>query len=95
MTEEQRLTARVLGRVQGVGYRWWVRGRAQELGLHGWVANNSDDRTVELVAEGPTDALDALERLLWTGPSAAHVERVDGAREPASGDFHRFEITRP
>jgi acylphosphatase len=59
------------------------------------VANNADDRTVELVAEGPTVALDALERLLWSGPSAALVERVDVSREPASGEFHRFEITRP
>jgi acylphosphatase len=89
------MTARVVGRVQGVGYRWWVRVRAGELGLTGWVANDPDDRTVELVAEGPAAALDALERLLWQGPSSAHVERVDASREPASGGFHRFEITRP
>jgi acylphosphatase len=95
MTPEQRLTARVIGRVQGVGYRWWVRGRAKELGLTGWVANHPDDRTVELVAEGLTAALDAFELLLWAGPSAAHVERVDASREAASGGFQGFEITRP
>jgi acylphosphatase len=95
MTAEQRLTARIVGRVQGVGYRWWVRRRADELGLTGWVANNPDDRTVELVAEGPVAALDALERMLRMGPSSARVERIDAAREPASGAFDRFEISRP
>lgn len=95
MTAEQRLTARVVGRVQGVGYRWWVRRRADELGLTGWVANNRDDRTVELVAEGPAASLDALERMLRVGPSSARVERIDASREPASGAFDRFQITRP
>jgi acylphosphatase len=95
MTGGQRLTARVVGRVQGVGYRWWVRRRAEELGVTGWVANNPDDRTVALVAEGPEAALDALERLLWVGPSGAHVEQVDASRESASTTFDRFEITRP
>ena len=95
MTAEERLSARVVGRVQGVGFRWWVRSRADELGLTGWVANDPDDRAVELVAEGSTKALDAFEQMLWDGPASAHVERVEAAREPASGAFRRFEITRP
>ncbi|HET6744830.1 MAG TPA: acylphosphatase [Candidatus Limnocylindria bacterium] len=94
MEEEQRLTARVVGRVQGVGYRWWVRSRADELGLTGWVMNTNDERGVELVAEGAPARLDALERLLWQGPRSAHVEAVEAAREPASGEFGRFEISR-
>jgi acylphosphatase len=95
MTAEERLSARVIGRVQGVGYRWWARSRADELGLTGWIANDPDDRAVELVAEGSARALDAFERMLWEGPASAHVERVDAARELASGAFPRFEITRP
>lgn len=95
MTGPERLSARVIGRVQGVGFRWWARSRADELGLTGWVANDPDDRSVELVAEGPAAALDAFERLLWAGPASAQVEQVEASRQPASGGFHRFEITRP
>ena len=94
MEGEQRLSARVMGRVQGVGYRWWLRSRAEELGLTGWVMNSDDERGVELVAEGDPSRLDALERLLWQGPRAAMVESVDASRTPASGEFGRFEITR-
>lgn len=93
MTAE-RLSARVVGRVQGVGYRWWVRARARELGLTGWVANENDERLVTLRAEGPEVGLDALERLLWQGPAAARVESVEASREPASGTFSGFEIVR-
>jgi acylphosphatase len=95
MTGHERLSARVIGRVQGVGYRWWARARADEMGLTGWVANDPDDRAVEVVAEGTPEALDAFERLLWAGPSSAQVEQVEASREPASGGFRRFEITRP
>jgi acylphosphatase len=94
MAGEQRLTARVVGRVQGVGFRWWVRSRADELGLTGWVMNADDERGVELVAEGQPARLDALERLLWKGPSSARVEEVEASRQPASGEFGRFEISR-
>ena len=95
MTGHERLSARVVGRVQGVGYRWWARARADELGLTGWIANDPDDRAVEVVAEGTPPALDAFERLLWEGPSSAEVERVEASRESSSGSFRRFEITRP
>ncbi|WP_026316139.1 acylphosphatase [Actinokineospora enzanensis] len=52
--ERVRLTAWVRGRVQGVGFRWWTRARALELGLVGW-ARNADDGRVEVVAEGGRD----------------------------------------
>jgi acylphosphatase len=87
------MTARVTGRVQGVGFRYWVRSRAQGLGLTGWVQNDSDERSVTLLAEGPPDRLDELERLLRIGPSSARVEEVAAEREPASGAFERFEIS--
>lgn len=90
----ERLTARITGRVQGVGFRWWVRRHADELGLVGWVMNADDDRSVEIVAEGDGSALGELERLLRIGPSGARVESVDVRRSPASGEFDRFGIVR-
>ncbi len=90
----ERLSARITGRVQGVGFRWWVRRHADELGLVGWVMNADDDRSVEIVAEGDGSALEELERLLRIGPSGARVESVDARRGPASGEFDRFGIVR-
>ncbi|HSK94281.1 MAG TPA: acylphosphatase [Candidatus Angelobacter sp.] len=90
----ERLRARVEGRVQGVGFRWWTRRRAEALGLVGWIMNADDERSVELVAEGMPDRLDELERLLHVGPDGARVERVEIRREPASGEFDQFGIVR-
>jgi acylphosphatase len=91
----ERLSATVVGRVQGVGFRWWVRTAADRLGLTGWVQNGSDERSVELVAEGRSQALDQLEQLLRQGPPGAVVDRVEADRSPASGSYGRFQITRP
>ncbi len=88
------MTARVEGRVQGVGFRCWIRRRAESLGVVGWVMNAADERSVELVAEGDPERLDELERLLHQGPDGARVERVEARREPASGEFDRFGIMR-
>ena len=88
------MTAQVTGRVQGVGLRWWIRSRAAELNLTGWVMNDADERRVTVVAEGDPDDLDELERMLWQGPSGARVEQVDAERGPASGEYVRFEIGR-
>lgn len=63
-----RLTAWVAGRVQGVGFRWWVRSRALELGLTG-LAQNLDDGRVKVVAEGTEERCRALLALLQ-GPGA-------------------------
>lgn len=90
----ERLAARIVGRVQGVGFRWWARRQAESLGITGWVMNADDERSVELVAEGQADRLDELERLLRIGPPGARVERVDARREPASGEFDAFGIVR-
>lgn len=94
MTARQRLTARVSGRVQGVGFRYWTVRQATSLGLVGWVMNHDAENAVELVAEGDPVALDALERLLQRGPPGSRVEQVDASRGPASGEFTRFQITR-
>lgn len=92
---KQRMRARISGRVQGVGFRWWVVRQADSLGLTGWVMNDPDERSVELLAEGDATALDALERLLHTGPPGAWVDALATAREPASGEFSSFSISRP
>ncbi len=92
--EHRRMRARVSGRVQGVGFRWWARRQAEALGLVGWVVNRDDERSVDLLAEGPPQALDALERLLHQGPPGAWVDSVDTSREAASGEFTRFSISR-
>lgn len=91
---DERLTARVTGRVQGVGFRWWVQRQATDLGLLGWVMNADDERSVELVAEGSRAALDDLERRLRRGPSGARVDSVTVQRGPASGEFRTFGIVR-
>lgn len=88
------MTARITGRVQGVGFRWWVRRQAEALDLTGWVMNADDERSVELVAEGEAAALDELERLVRAGPSGSRVETVQADRGPASGEFGHFGIVR-
>ena len=93
--QAERLSATITGRVQGVGFRWWVRSAADRMGLTGWVMNGADERSVELVAEGPAASLDQLEQLLRNGPPGAVVDRVEAARSPASGSYDRFQITRP
>jgi acylphosphatase len=94
MTTPERLTARVRGRVQGVGYRWWAVEAASQLELVGWIRNAEDERAVELVAEGNATALDTFEAQLHEGPRAALVEDVQATRGPAAGGMTRFEIQR-
>jgi acylphosphatase len=71
-----RFVARVSGRVQGVGFRFFVQMRAEELRLSGSVGNRPD-RSVRVEAEGPKPALDKLLRDLHEGPPAARVDRVE------------------
>ncbi|KGN31855.1 acylphosphatase [Knoellia sinensis KCTC 19936] len=66
-----RITLNVRGRVQGVGFRWWTRARALELGLVGHARNTSDGR-VEVVAQGPRGAVDRFVALLSEQPSTTH-----------------------
>jgi len=71
----------VHGRVQGVGFRWFVWRQAERLQLNGH-ARNLRDGSVEVVAEGPADALTDLERALHRGPATAAVERVEKSDVP-------------
>ncbi len=83
--EVQRVAVFVRGTVQGVGFRWWTRARALELGLAGFARNTADGR-VEVVAEGPEDALSRLLDLLAEQPSTRHRPgRVGTVSTPAWG----------
>lgn len=70
-----RLTAWVHGRVQGVGFRWWTRARALELGLTGYAANQVDGRVL-VVAQGPRRACEELLELLHGGDTPGSVDTV-------------------
>jgi len=72
----------VQGRVQGVGFRWFVWREAERLGLGGFVRNLGDG-TVEVISQGPDGALDRLEQLLRRGPSGAQVDAVEQHEVPA------------
>ena len=82
----------IRGRVQGVGFRYFLLGRATGLGLKGWVRNN-DNGTVELVAEGPRVELEILMRAAEEGPRMARVERVETEWSAASGGLESFDLS--
>lgn len=89
----QRLEAWIYGTVQGVWYRASTKEQAAALPVTGWVANRPDG-SVQLVAEGPREALDALLRWCRQGPAAAEVERVEFEWAAPTGEFTGFEIRR-
>ena len=72
----------VSGRVQGVGFRWYVCREASTLGLRGWVRNTVDGN-VELQAAGSEDQISALEACLRRGSRGSRVDRIDRADRPA------------
>ena len=82
----------VRGRVQGVGFRWFVEREAQELRVNGWVRNNVDG-TVEVLAIGNEQQLATLKQRLQRGPRAARVDEVQEIpAEPIAGlDTFRIE----
>lgn len=86
------LRAVVLGRVQGVGFRWFVIRRAEEHGVAGSV-RNLPDGSVEVVAEGARGALEALRDDLRSGPPRARVERVDELWSEGPGRYRGFTIS--
>jgi acylphosphatase len=69
------LHVRIAGRVQGVGFRWFVREEARRLGLSGWVTNLPGGE-VEVKASGEGSSLERLRRALEVGPTGAHVRDV-------------------
>ncbi len=84
-----RMTAWVHGHVQGVGFRWWTRCRALELGLVGHATNLSDGR-VEVVAEGPRVACERLLAALRSGSAPGYVQQVTERFTDARGGVTGF-----
>ena len=83
----------VSGRVQGVGFRWWTKSRALELGLDGYARNLPDGR-VEVLAQGEKPAVEAMEQLLRANPPArrrpGHVTAVITQWGEPRADVGRF-----
>jgi acylphosphatase len=85
----ERLTAWVHGSVQGVGFRWWTRSRALELGLVGHATNHADGRVL-VVAEGSRAQLERLLELLRGGTTPGVVTLVVESWDPARGGLTGF-----
>ncbi len=81
----------ISGRVQGVGFRFFVERAAAHEGLHGWVRNTADGR-VEIEAEGEREALERFEGRVRHGPPAARVEQVDVTDCGAGGIDTGFSV---
>ena len=91
MAENKRLRALVKGRVQGIGYRWFVRDTARALKINGWV-KNLDDGNVEISAEGPKEKLDeflsAISKHIYAAISSIESEW----EEADKGRYKNFDI---
>ncbi|MGA8619756.1 MAG: acylphosphatase [Candidatus Sulfotelmatobacter sp.] len=81
----------VRGRVQGVGFRWFVEREAHILGISGWVRNNTDG-SVEVLAQGTRDQLSGLRLRLRQGPRAARVDAVEESDTRAAAGITSFRI---
>jgi acylphosphatase len=86
-----RLTARITGMVQGVGFRYWTARKADELGLTGAVRND-DDGSVSLVVEGPQPVIIEFRRWLSSPQAPGRVAHVDENMSPAEGGFRSFDV---
>jgi acylphosphatase len=81
----------ISGRVQGVGFRFFVEARAGVEGVHGWVRNLADGR-VEAFLEGDRASVERIEAALWRGPSGAEVENVTGEDAVPTGRATGFAV---
>jgi acylphosphatase len=92
-SEKARLARRfiVRGRVQGVGFRWFVEREAHMLGIAGWVRNNADG-SVEVLAMGSHDQLLGLRSRLRSGPRAARVDDVEELEAKSVSGLTTFRI---
>jgi acylphosphatase len=81
----------VRGRVQGVGFRWFVEREAHILGIAGWVRNNHDG-SVEVLAQGTRDQLMGLHSRLREGPRAARVDAVEVSEVAPQAGLSSFRI---
>ena len=85
---------RVEGKVQGVGFRWFVWERAEELGVAGWV-RNTPSGDVEVVASGEAGTLAIFEIAIGRGPTGARVTAVHHLPPPGGSSYPSpFRIER-
>jgi acylphosphatase len=89
--EDIRVHVWVKGRVQAVGFRAFVQQSAFQIGVTGWVRNVGYD-TVEAVAEGPKDKIDAFLRETKRGPVSSRVDESREEWEQATGEFSSFRV---
>jgi len=82
----------VTGRVQRVGFRYFVEDAARREGIQGYVRNRHDG-SVEVAAEGDTDAMQRFEMAVRRGPAGARVDDVDTIDVEPSGSFAGFRVT--
>ena len=87
----QRLEAVVRGRVQGVGFRYFVLREANRLALDGWVANDADG-SVRLIAEGDRVDLDRLAERVSVGPAGATIADLEVRWSAAQGGWSGFSV---
>jgi len=88
-TQARRFVVR--GRVQGVGFRWFVEREAHVLGVSGWVRNNADG-SVEVLAQGTRDQLLGFRSRLRQGPRAARVDDVEESEVGPLAGLTSFRI---
>ncbi|WP_426126027.1 acylphosphatase [Pararhizobium sp. PWRC1-1] len=85
MTDEAKaVLVRITGRVQGVGFRFWMRGQALRLGLSGWVRNEADGSVAALIC-GPEAAISTMLERSWIGPLGASIADVEAKSAPIEG----------
>ncbi|HEY4669089.1 MAG TPA: acylphosphatase [Tepidiformaceae bacterium] len=92
MTERRRIVVR--GRVQGVGFRLFVRDLALDMGLSGWVRNLPDGRSLEAVAQGEREAVQRFVSLMRQGPPGSYVGEWEEAEEEVEPAMEGFRVTR-
>ena len=81
----------ISGRVQGVGFRYFIEARARAEGAHGWVRNLADGR-VEVLVEGDEDTVNRIEAAARRGPGGAEVDDVEVEITAPSGRATGFTI---
>lgn len=79
------------GFVQGVSFRYYTQRKAEQIGVVGWVRNRRDG-SVEVMAEGARETLEALVEFLRVGPPAAHVSNLDVTWLEPTGEFASFDV---
>lgn len=81
----------IKGKVQGVGFRWFVLNEAQKLGIYGTVKNNYDG-TVEVLAQGDIGKILKLKSILVAGPTLSRVDKIIQTEQPIDEQIDEFKV---